>query len=78
MTDEILIAGAGIGGLASALALAKSGRRARVLEQAIDIEEIGAGLQLGPNASDVLEQLGINEEINQLAGSRKRYVSSMG
>ncbi|MEM7425037.1 MAG: FAD-dependent monooxygenase [Pseudomonadota bacterium] len=68
MAEDILIAGAGIGGLASALALAQGGNRVRVLEQASDIEEIGAGLQLGPNAADVLQRLGVDEEVSALAG----------
>lgn len=68
MADDFLIAGGGIGGLASALALAQNGHRVRVLEQAPGIDEIGAGLQLGPNASGVLQKLGIDEEIDGLSG----------
>ncbi len=67
MTDDFIIAGAGIGGLAAALALSQAGKQVRVLEQAADIAEIGAGLQLGPNASSVLQKLGIDDDISKLA-----------
>jgi salicylate hydroxylase len=47
---EVLVAGGGIGGLAVALALGRLGHRVRVFEQSQEIGEIGAGIQLGPNA----------------------------
>ena len=56
---EILIAGGGIGGLAAALALALRGRRVRVLEKAAEFGETGYGIQMGPNASRVLDRLGV-------------------
>ncbi|NNF78297.1 MAG: FAD-binding protein, partial [Rhizobiales bacterium] len=68
MAKQILIAGAGIGGLASALALAKGKQRVCVLEQAPLVEEIGAGLQLGPNAASVLQALGVDEAVSAFAG----------
>jgi salicylate hydroxylase len=46
----VLVAGGGIGGLAAALALARRGFSVKVLEQAAEIGEIGAGVQLAPNA----------------------------
>jgi salicylate hydroxylase len=55
----IIIAGAGIGGLTAALALAKKGFRVSVIEQSARIEEIGAGIQLPPNAMNVLFALGL-------------------
>lgn len=55
----IIIAGAGIGGLTTALALAKKGFRVAVIEQSARIEEIGAGIQLPPNAMNVLFSLGL-------------------
>jgi salicylate hydroxylase len=61
----IFIAGAGIGGLTAALTLAKSGFRVVILERAERLEEAGAGLQLSPNASRVLIDLGLQA---QLAG----------
>ncbi|MDX3906028.1 MAG: FAD-dependent monooxygenase [Pigmentiphaga sp.] len=56
---EVLIAGGGIGGVAAALALARRGYRARVLERSAELGEIGYGLQLGPNAYRMLEQFGV-------------------
>jgi salicylate hydroxylase len=54
-----LIAGAGIGGLTAALCLARAGWRVTLLERAPLLMEIGAGLQLSPNASRVLKDLGV-------------------
>ena len=54
----ILIAGGGIGGLAAAYALARRGFPVRVIEQAPEFKELGAGIQLGPNIFRALEQLG--------------------
>ncbi len=59
----IFIAGAGIGGLTAALALAKQGFRVVVLERAERLEEAGAGLQLSPNASRVLVDLGLEAQL---------------
>lgn len=60
---RILIAGAGIAGLAAALALARKGHAVRIIEQAAALEEVGAGLQLGPNAMRVLSALGVGETV---------------
>ena len=59
----ILIAGGGIGGLAAAHALARKGFAVRVLEQAPEFREIGAGIQLGPNIFRALEKLGLKEAV---------------
>lgn len=56
---HISIAGAGIAGLACAIAISQNGHSATVFEQAARLEAIGAGLQLGPNAVRVLEDLGV-------------------
>lgn len=55
----LLIVGGGIGGVATALALARTGRRVRLIERASEFGEIGAGLQLAPNAMRVLDELGV-------------------
>ena len=55
----IVIAGAGIGGLTAALAIAARGFRVTILEKAERLEEVGAGLQLSPNASRILVGLGL-------------------
>jgi len=57
----IVVAGAGIGGLTAALALAAKGFRVVVLEKAERLEQAGAGLQLSPNASRVLVDLGLRD-----------------
>jgi 2-polyprenyl-6-methoxyphenol hydroxylase-like FAD-dependent oxidoreductase len=56
---DTLVVGGGIGGLAAALALARAGRRILVAEQAPQFAEIGAGLQLGPNALRAFDRLGV-------------------
>jgi len=58
-TQPVLIAGGGIGGLAAALALARKGWRSVVLEQAQQFGEIGAGIQIAPNAWHALDALGV-------------------
>ena len=63
----VVIAGGGIGGLACALALAVKGFRALVLEQAQEFGEIGAGIQLAPNAWSALDALGVGEDVKQEA-----------
>jgi salicylate hydroxylase len=60
----ILVVGGGIGGLSTALALAKKGRSVRVIERSASLGEIGAGLQLAPNASRVLDRLGVLPRIH--------------
>ncbi len=63
----IAIAGAGIGGLTAALALAAKGFRVTVLEKAERLEEVGAGLQLSPNASRILIAHGVAERLGPQA-----------
>ena len=67
MNAPIVVAGAGIGGLTAALALAHNGRRALVLEQAPVITEVGAGLQIAPNAGRVLARLGLDAALAAVA-----------
>src|SRR5216684_3570390 len=59
----IVVAGAGIGGLTASLALARQGFRVVILEKAERLEEAGAGLQLSPNASRVLIELGLQPRL---------------
>jgi 2-polyprenyl-6-methoxyphenol hydroxylase-like FAD-dependent oxidoreductase len=72
-TLPILVAGGGIGGLAAALALTRQGYSVRVLEQAAQLGEIGAGIQLGPNAFAAFDALGIGPE----ARGRAVYTDEM-
>jgi 3-hydroxybenzoate 6-monooxygenase len=60
--NPLLVAGGGIGGLAAALALVRQGFEVKVLEQAPEIGEIGAGIQLGPNAFHAFDALGIGNK----------------
>ncbi len=62
---HISIAGAGIAGLACAIALGKNGHSATIFEQAARLETIGAGLQLGPNAVRVLKDFGVWEALEK-------------
>jgi 3-hydroxybenzoate 6-monooxygenase len=63
----IIIAGGGIGGLSAALALANRGIASMILERAAEIREIGAGIQLGPNAFRAFERLGITDAKEAIA-----------
>jgi 3-hydroxybenzoate 6-monooxygenase len=63
----VLVAGGGIGGLAAALGLARKGFRAVVLEQAPEFAEIGAGIQLAPNAWHAIDALGVGELVKREA-----------
>lgn len=69
----VLIAGGGIGGLAAALALVRRGFKVQVFEQAPEIGEIGAGIQLGPNAFHAFDALGVGDK----ARSRAVYTDHM-
>ncbi|TDO98134.1 FAD-dependent monooxygenase [Marinomonas balearica] len=71
MVKRVVISGAGIGGLAAALACAKQGFDVTVLEQAHEIKEVGAGLQMSPNAMKVLQALGVSETLADAAFSPK-------
>lgn len=64
---DLIVAGGGIGGLTAALALARAGHRVTVLEQAPELSEVGAGIQLSPNASRVLVDLGLGEALTRVA-----------
>ncbi len=67
MTTRAIVAGAGIGGLATALALAQAGFDVAVYERAGALEEFGAGLQLTPNATRVLARLGALDDVREAA-----------
>jgi salicylate hydroxylase len=71
-----IIAGAGIGGLATAIALSQTGFSVTLYERANKLKEFGAGLQLTPNATRILSQLGILDRVLELA-SRPRAVQTL-
>ena len=72
-SNRIIVVGGGIGGLAASLALVRQGFDVTVLEQAPEIGEIGAGIQLGPNAFSAFDALGVGEK----ARGRAVYVDEM-
>jgi salicylate hydroxylase len=63
---DALIVGGGIGGLANALALSKKGLRVRVLERAPEFGEVGAGMQIAPNCTRILDAWGLLPEVQAL------------
>src|SRR6202046_2696574 len=65
--DPILIVGGGLGGLTTALALARRGRASRVLEGATEFGAIGYGIQFGPNVFHVFDRLGLTEQVMAVA-----------
>jgi 2-polyprenyl-6-methoxyphenol hydroxylase-like FAD-dependent oxidoreductase len=67
--DPILIVGGGLGGLTTALALARRGRTARVLEGAPEFGAIGYGIQFGPNVFPVFDRIGVTEQVLAAADS---------
>ncbi|MFO7854518.1 MAG: FAD-dependent monooxygenase [Paracoccaceae bacterium] len=64
---EIVVVGAGIGGLAASLALAREGHAVSVVERARALGEVGAGLQLSPNAMRAVDALGIGAMVREFA-----------
>lgn len=74
-----LIAGGGIGGLATALGLARGGKKVHVLERAPEFGEVGAGIQLAPNALAALDKLGVLDRVMRDAvfPERKVYIDAV-
>ncbi len=70
----IIVVGGGIGGVATALALSRVGRRVLVLEQADQLTEVGAGIQMPPNAFKAFEALGILGSVEAVAAYPERLV----
>ena len=70
----ILVAGAGIGGLTAALALARDGHTVQVLERRTGVDEVGAGIQLSPNASRILVGLGLGPALMRAGAEPERLV----
>ncbi|WP_232661966.1 FAD-dependent monooxygenase [Pseudonocardia sp. TRM90224] len=63
MSTDVVVVGGGIGGLAAALAVSRTGCAVRVLEQASRFGEVGAGLQIAPNATRILREWGLLDEV---------------
>lgn len=66
MSTAVAIVGAGIGGLTAALCLAHRGFDVDIIEQAAVLTEVGAGLQLSPNASRILSELGLLDALESV------------
>ncbi|KRC12353.1 monooxygenase [Hydrogenophaga sp. Root209] len=64
---RVVVVGAGIGGLTAALALMRRGFDVQVLEQARELREVGAGLQISPNGNRVLDALGLTPALSRIA-----------
>jgi 3-hydroxybenzoate 6-monooxygenase len=74
-TDQTIIVGGGIGGLSAALMLGRAGLEVRVLEQADEFAEVGAGLQLAPNATRLLRQYGLLDDMLTTAVRPRRLLA---
>ena len=67
LPDGVLIAGGGIGGMTAALCFAQRGFDVQVFEQSPEFSEIGAGIQLSPNCTRVLHDLGLESALCEVA-----------
>src|SRR5262249_3355254 len=74
MPKKILIAGAGIGGLTAAACLIKAGHDVQIFEQAPELIEVGAGIQMSANAMHVLVDLGLADALSAIAVRPEAYV----
>ena len=75
---KIIISGAGIGGLTAALCFARHGATVTVLERAPELAEVGAGIQIPPNAMKVFEALGLQDALAEIAFRPEAIEARMG
>ncbi|MGH3354928.1 MAG: FAD-dependent oxidoreductase [Nocardioidaceae bacterium] len=71
---DVVVAGGGIGGLSNAYVLARAGYRVRVLERSPEFAEVGAGLQMAPNATRILREWGLLDEVMEAGVLPRRLV----
>ena len=69
---QVLIAGGGIGGLAAALVCARQGVAVQLLERASQLSEVGAGIQIGPNVTRILQAWGLQDALARVAAFPQR------
>ncbi len=67
MTNSLVIAGGGIAGIAAGLATVRAGWQATVFERAPEFSEVGAGVQLGPNVTRILQAWGLGDALKRMA-----------
>ena len=70
--QQVLIAGGGIGGLAAAVACTQHGVPVQLLERASQLSEVGAGIQIGPNVTRILQAWGLGDALAQVAAFPKQ------
>ncbi len=70
--QQVLIAGGGIGGLAAAVACGQRGVSVRLIERAAQLSEVGAGIQIGPNVTRILQAWGLGAALAQVAAFPKQ------
>ncbi|KAI9712613.1 MAG: hypothetical protein M1812_006793 [Candelaria pacifica] len=71
---HVAIVGAGLGGLAAAIGIARAGHKVSILEQAQELGEIGAGIQIPPNSSRILKRWGLLDDIEKLSVRPRDFV----
>ena len=69
---QVVVAGGGIGGLAAAAACARHGLPVQLLERTAQLSEVGAGIQIGPNVTRILQAWGLGEALAQVAAFPKQ------
>jgi salicylate hydroxylase len=70
--EQVVVSGGGIGGLAAALACTRRGVSVQLIERAAQLSEVGAGIQIGPNVTRILQAWGLGDALAQVAAFPKR------